>query len=114
MPENRLPLYFLSTLAYFWIPSIALGAYLFRDLDPVDRKAFWVLLAVFYPLSTALEFAYLSFDLWTFSETKDPLLGLRFFGVPIEEFLFWYGTYPFILVTYFGCNRLLGGKHAHA
>ena len=110
----RLPLYFLSVLGYFWVPVFVLGALLLPRLDRLQRKAFWVALAVLYSSSCVMEKVYMSFDLWSFSEKTDPLLGIWVFGVPIEEFVYWFGAQAFVLVVYFGFRRLWerGGKLA--
>lgn len=100
-----MPWYFISTLIYFWLPSALLGARLYRGLDARTRKAFWLTMAVFMPLTGAMEYVCLYLDIWYFSEAKDPLLGLRVFGAPIEEFLFWFGAQPFVLFTYLTFHR---------
>ncbi|MFA6030344.1 MAG: lycopene cyclase domain-containing protein [Elusimicrobiota bacterium] len=104
----RLPLYFLSTLLYFWLPAAALAWKVYPGLDRLSRRAFWLTLAVFVPLTAAMEFVCLRLDVWTFSEAKDPLLGLRIFGAPVEEFLFWFGAQPFVLFSYLAFRRRFG------
>lgn len=101
-----MPLYFISTLICFWIPAILMGLVFFPKQDDLSRKAFWLTLAIYIPLSTAMEYLCLYLDIWSFSEKKDPLLGLRIFGAPIEEFSFWFGAQPFFLFSYMGFDWL--------
>jgi hypothetical protein len=54
-----------------------------------------------------MEYVYLSLDVWTFSEEVDPLLGINILGVPIEEFVFWWGASPLFIFVYLGYERLL-------
>lgn len=70
----RLPLYFLSTLAYFWVPSAVLAAREWPRLTDARREAFGAALAVIWPMSVVMEYVYLHFQIWTFSERLDPLL----------------------------------------
>ena len=102
-----MPLYFMSTLAYFWFPSILLGLILLPKQDRSTRRAIWLTLAIFIPLTAAMEYVCLYLDIWTFSEKKDPLLGVRIFGAPVEEFSFWFGAQPFVLFSYIGFDWLL-------
>lgn len=95
-----MPRYFLSTLVYFWAPVIILGFFLHRKLSPLEWRSFWIAVCILTPLTTVMEYVYLWCDIWTFSEELDPLLGIRIFGAPIEEFSFWYGATPFILLVY--------------
>ncbi|MDE2290726.1 MAG: lycopene cyclase domain-containing protein [Elusimicrobia bacterium] len=101
----RLPLYFLSTLAYFWVPSAVLAAREWPRLTDARREAFGAALAVIWPMSVVMEYVYLHFQIWTFSERLDPLLGPRIHGAPIEEFCFWLGAPVFILLVYCAWRR---------
>jgi lycopene cyclase domain-containing protein len=102
-----MPLYFLSTLVYFWAPVAALAWHLWPKLDPLTRKAFWCTMGIFYTLAFGMEYLYLYLQVWTFSEKLDPLLGIRIFNAPVEEFCFWFGATPFALFTYLGLDRML-------
>ena len=104
----KLPLYFLTALLYFWVPVLAAGPRIFFSLDPLSKRAFLLCLAIFYPLAAGMEYVYLYFDIWTFSEKIDPLLGLRVYGAPIEEFVYWFGAVPFALIVYLSFCRLFG------
>src|SRR5271169_2218176 len=95
-----MPLYFISTLVYFWIPVLVMGPLVLPKQDARLQKAFWLVLVILYPLTSLTEFIYLYFDIWTFSEKVDPLLGPRVFGAPIEEFVFYFGAVPFAMFVY--------------
>lgn len=101
-----MPLYFITAVLYFWLPIAVLAPLLLPSLDPLSRRAFWLTLAVFYPLAAGMEYVYLYCDVWTFSEKIDPLLGLRFYGAPVEEFVWWFGAVPFAMLVYFAFCRL--------
>ena len=95
-----MPRYFITTLVIFWVPSFVLGSIVLKKLDPLTRKAFWLTLAVMIPLTVIMEYVYLWADVWTFSQAKDPLLGIWIGPAPIEEFCFWFGAVPFALLVY--------------
>jgi hypothetical protein len=102
-----MPIYFLSTLVYFWGPVALMARLLWPGLDPLTRKAFLITLVLFNSLAFGMEYVYLYFDVWTFSEKVDPLLGLRIFNAPVEEFCFWFGATPFALLLYLWLDRLM-------
>jgi len=109
-----MPLYFLSTLAYLWLPAALLWLVLGRKIDRTSRESFLLTLAVIYPVSVLMEYVYLHFDIWSFSEKMDPLLGPRIYGAPIEEFSFWFGVTPLLLLYYLGFERLFRGGRGDA
>jgi hypothetical protein len=45
-------------------------------------------------------------DIWNFSEKISPLLGINIFGVPLEEFLFWFGAAVFFPLLYLAFNEI--------
>lgn len=103
-----MPRYFLGTLIYFWIPVAIMGFIIRKKWDALSRKAFWYTILTITPMTFVMEYVYLYFDIWNFSEEMDPLLGINIFGAPIEEFSFWFGAGPFILLVYL----LIGGLKA--
>ena len=105
-----MPLYFLSTMVYFWIPILIMGIVLWRGMDRLTRKAFLLTVLAFVPITAVMEYLCLHLDIWSFSEELDPLLGLRIFGAPVEEFLFWFGGTPFVLLIYLGFERRFGRR----
>lgn len=110
---SGIPLYFLSTLAYFWLPVAIMAWRIYPRQDRLGRKAFWLALAVVLPMTMVMELVYLKLQIWSFSEAMDPLLGLRIHGIPVEEFSFWFGAPPFILLAYMSFDRVLGReKHS--
>lgn len=105
-----MPRYFISTLIYFWLPVAVLSILSWNKFSSERKKTFILTLAVLLPATFAMEYVYLWADIWTFSEEFDPLLGIRIWGAPIEEFSFWFGAPPFILLVYFVFDRFLPKK----
>jgi hypothetical protein len=62
--------------------------------------------AIFIVLSTVWEYLGLALNIWDFSEDHHKLVGLNIFGAPIEEFVFWYGATPFVLLIYLYYEKL--------
>lgn len=106
----KLPLYFLSVVLYFWVPVLVMASWLLPKKDRLDKTAFWLTLAIFLPMATVMEYVYLWLDIWSFSEHFDRLLGPRFWGAPLEEFVFWYGAPPFVLLTYWALCKAFPAK----
>ena len=102
-----MPLYFLKVLLLFWVPGLALTAGLWRGLKRPERWAFLATAAVMAGVSFVMEYVYLWADIWNFSEARDPLLGIRLWGAPIEEFVYWFGATPFVLAVYLLVRRRL-------
>lgn len=109
-----MPRYFLSTIIYFWVPVIFLGIFLRKKLSPNSKKAFWITLLIMTPLTVIMEYVYLWTDIWTFTEELDPLLGIWIYGAPIEEFVWWLGGTPFVLLTYLLFDTLTKKRTPHA
>jgi lycopene cyclase domain-containing protein len=101
------PRYFILTVLYFWIPVVLMGLFLRSRTDQNTKKAFWWALLLFTPMTFAMEYVFLWADIWNFSEAHDPLLGLWLWGAPIEEFSFWFGATPFILLLYLTFHHIL-------
>ncbi len=106
-----MPRYFIMTVIAFWIPVAVLSIFLRNHLTPQTKKALWITILVMIPVSFLMEYVYLWADIWDFSEEMDPLLGIRLWGAPIEEFSFWFGGTPFVLLTYLAIDRLTGNKN---
>jgi lycopene cyclase domain-containing protein len=108
-----MPVYLITYLLLFWLPVFILGFACWSRLDAPARKAFWVAMAIMLVVTTVMEYVYLGLHLWNFSEAIDPLLGIRIFGVPIEEFVFWWGATPLFAFLYlFFVQRLFPRKRA--
>ncbi len=105
-----MPRYFIMTVVAFWIPITIMSLFLMNRLTPLTKKSLWTTILVMIPVSFGMEYVYLWTDIWNFSEEMDPLLGIRIFGAPIEEFSFWFGGTPFVLLTYLTINRFTGSK----
>ena len=104
----------MTVVFLFWIPGAALLAYNWKSLDRPRRKAFWITCAIMAVVTVPMEYVYLWADIWDFSEAHDPLLGVRIFGAPVEEFTFWFGAAPFVLGVYRFMHRFDRGKAAGA
>ena len=102
-----MPLYFIIYLFLFWVPVFVLMFVLRKKLDPITRKAFWVTWLLVNFMTFGMEYIYLKFHVWTFSQQVDPLLGINLFGVPIEEFEFWWGAAALFMLLYLFFDRLM-------
>jgi hypothetical protein len=102
-----MPRYFWLYVWSFWVPILILLPLVWRVMDASARKALaYSLLFVCWPAAIVMEYVYLKFDVWDFSEAWDPLLGLKVFGAPVEEFVFWFGAPFVILLVYIGIDHL--------
>lgn len=106
-----MPRYFILTLIVFWIPNVVLFLITHDRLDPLTRRAFWITQLLMLPVTIVMEYVYLKTGIWTFSEALDPLLGVRIFGAPIEEFSFWFGGTPFMLLVYLTLSHWKPRRH---
>ncbi len=102
-----MPLYLITYLLLFWVPDVLLGIYFWRKMGRVSKQAFALCIAVMTVATFLMEFVYLKLDIWTFSEKIDPLLGIRLCGIPIEEFVFWFGASPLFILLYFLFDRFM-------
>ncbi len=101
-----MPVYFISYTVLFWVPSILFLIFLYRPLQTYTRKAFWLTVFIMAVVSVIMEYLYLKFDVWGFSERIDPLLGIWIWKAPIEEYVYWFGATPFCLSLYLAYCRL--------
>lgn len=95
-----MPRYLLTVILIFWVPSLILYLFLRNKISPLKKKAFWLNLLLWLPITFAAEYLYLWADIWNFSEDFDPLTGITIFGAPIEEFVFWFGAPVFFSLLY--------------
>lgn len=107
-----MPLYFIMYSVLFWVPVCLFVLFFFGKLPPGIKRAYWLTTLAMAVISVIMEYFYLKFDTWTFSERIDPLLGIWFGKAPIEEYVYWFGATPFCLALYLLYCRLLGRKHA--
>jgi lycopene cyclase domain-containing protein len=102
-----MPRYFWLYIWSFWVPILILLPILWRYMDAPTKKSLFIsLVCISWPLSIVMEYVYLKLDVWDFSEAWDPLLGIKLFGAPIEEFVFWFGAPVIILLVYTGLDLL--------
>ena len=95
-----MPIYFWTVVLLFWVPGVALIWGRWKSLTRTQRFAFWTTVGLMTVVSGLMEYVYLKADIWNFSQAVDPLLGIRIFGAPIEEFVYWFGATPFVLGIY--------------
>jgi lycopene cyclase domain-containing protein len=91
-----------------------MALYAWKKLSPSSKKGFWRTVFVFTPLTFVMEYVFMWADVWNFSEAQDPLIGIWLWGVPIEEFSFWFAATPFILLVYICFTTLLCKRKSHA
>jgi lycopene cyclase domain-containing protein len=99
-----------SIVIVFWIPSILLYLFLQRWMGAVFRKAFWITSAIIALVTFGFEYVALAMDIWNFSEHIHKLWGINVIGVPVEEFIFWFGATPVCLLVYLYYYRLFKGQ----
>ena len=107
-----MPVYFITYTALFWVPSAVFIIFLLKLFDSGLKRAFWLTTGIMGLLSIIMEYLYLKFEVWSFSEQIDPLLGLWLGPAPVEEFVFWFGATPFCLAIYLSYRKLLEKLHA--
>jgi len=105
-----MPVYLITYFVLFWIPVLVFLLFAFRHLSLPMKKAFFSVSVIMAVFSIGMEWLYLYFDVWSFSEKTDKLLGWRIFGAPVEEYVYWFGATPFCMTLYLGYRRVLGGK----
>ncbi len=105
-----MPVYAILYFVLFWIPVFILGYLVLPKVDPITRKAFWITFAILVVLTFAMEYLFLHFKVWDFSQQVYPLLGIDLFGVPIEEFEFWWGAAPLFMLLYLSFSHIMPKK----
>ncbi|OVE77929.1 hypothetical protein BVX98_01640 [bacterium F11] len=105
-----MPVYLITYILLFWVPVLIMGFFLHKKVNSVTKKAFWITFAIMTVATFVMEYIYLWLDVWTFSEMIDPLLGIELWGVPIEEFVFWWGASPLFLLMYASYSFLFPQK----
>ncbi|MBD3343617.1 MAG: lycopene cyclase domain-containing protein [Chitinivibrionales bacterium] len=91
-----------SVIILFWIPAILLyvSMSLGKKISSARQKAFWATTLIMIPVTFLFEYLCLYLDIWGFHEDIHKLWGIKIWGAPIEEFLFWFGATPFCLMVY--------------
>jgi lycopene cyclase domain-containing protein len=112
-----LPIYGLNTdygwsvIVGFWIPILLLSIFLLPRVSSSMRKAFFVTCIVLVPVTVAFEYIGLILDIWNFSEEYSRLWGVKLFGAPVEEFIFWFGATPLCLLLYLYFTNAIEAKN---
>lgn len=95
-----MPVYFISYTILFWLPSALFVFFILKLFDNSLKKSFWITTFIMAAVSVVMEFFYLKFDVWSFSQARDPLLGIWIWKAPVEEYVYWFGATPFCLGLY--------------
>jgi lycopene cyclase domain-containing protein len=101
-----MPVYLITYSVLFWVPAILFAVLLLPSFSAPLRRSFWAACAVMAAVSVVMEFLFLKFDVWFFSQKLDRLVGLWIGGAPVEEFVFWFGATPFCLGIYLSYTKL--------
>ncbi len=101
-----MPVYLITYTVLFWVPALLFAFFLLGRLPRARRKGFWAASAAMAAVSVVMEYLFLKFDVWFFSEKIDRLVGWRIGGAPVEEFVFWFGATPFCLAVYLSYAKL--------
>jgi lycopene cyclase domain-containing protein len=103
-----------SVIIGFWIPIILLAITVLPKISIPLRWAFLSTCGVLIPVTVAFEYIGLWLDIWNFSEEFSKLWGVRLFGAPVEEFIFWFGATPLCLLLYLYFYESLEKKNESA
>ncbi|OGR41852.1 MAG: hypothetical protein A2X35_11105 [Elusimicrobia bacterium GWA2_61_42] len=102
-----MPVYLITYSILFWVPALLFVLFLLKTFDVSLRRSFWATSGAMAVVLVGMEYLFLKFDVWFFSEKIDPLVGLWIGSAPVEEFVFWFGATPFCLAVYLGYCKLL-------
>jgi len=101
-----MPVYLITYSVLFWVPALIFMVFMLKAFDAPLKKSFWSACAAMAAVSVVMEYLFLKFDVWFFSEKIDRLLGLWIGPAPVEEFVFWFGATPFCLAIYLSYCKL--------
>jgi len=104
-----LPVYFITYSVLFWVPVVLFSLFVLRFFESKTRKAYFFSSVIMAGVLVVMEYVCLKFDVWSFSQQTDPLLGIWIGKAPIEEFVYWFGATPFCLALYLSYKRLFEG-----
>lgn len=102
-----MPVYLITYSILFWVPAVIFALFFLKMFDPALRKSFWTTSGVMAVVLVGMEYVFLKFDVWFFSEKIDHLVGLWIGKAPVEEFVFWFGATPFCLAVYLCYSKFL-------
>lgn len=100
--------YAMSMLVLFWFPVLIMLAVNFKWLwDHELLKPFLYANLVMVIVAFFFEYVSIGMKVWDFSQEHHKLLGINVIGLPIEEFMFWFGATPFSILLFFSFYRIL-------
>lgn len=80
--------------------------YSFQFLRWVDFKSMGIFVFLSNVTTTIIEKLMIVFDVWGFSSSNAGLIGINFWGAPIEEYLYWWMAPVVVVTTYLAvCKR---------
>lgn len=83
--------WYLLLDAGLWLITLAVIGFFWPRLDAEWRRGACLAACVVMVLQVGNELLSLNvFQAWSFSQEHNRLVGLDFWGVPIEEYLFWF------------------------
>lgn len=101
-----MPVYLITYVILFWIPALLFIFFRLKTFDAPVRKSFWATSVTMAASSFVMEYLFLKYDVWFFSQKIDRLCGLRIGRAPVEEYVFWFGATPFCLALYLMYGRI--------
>jgi lycopene cyclase domain-containing protein len=102
-----MPVYLITYTLLFWLPAALFCAFLLGRFDAPLRKGYWAACVTMAVVSVLMEYLFLHFDVWFFSQKIDKLVGLWIGSAPVEEFVYWFGATPFCLGVYLTYSKFL-------
>ncbi len=95
-------LYFASLMILFYLPAAILFHYVWTRGDPWSKASVIFVNCVALAFGIVLELVAVHLDFWTFYTDLDPLVGFSVGGIPVEEFIFYFGANLQLTLLYVG------------
>ncbi len=71
-----MPVYFITYSVLFWVPVVLFSLFVLRFFESKTRKAYFFSSVIMAGVLVVMEYVCLKFDVWSFSQQTDPLLGI--------------------------------------
>ncbi len=97
--------YLTSVLFVMGGVSLIALSYSFQFLRWVDFKSMGVFVLLSNVTTTIIEKLMIVFDVWGFSSSNAGLIGLNFWGAPIEEYIYWWMAPVVVVTTYLAVSK---------
>lgn len=100
--------YAMSMVVLFWLPvAIMLGINWNWMVKQNLFRPFLYSNIIMGIVSIPFEYMSIGMAIWDFSEKYHKQLGIKIIGIPIEEFMFWFGATPFCILCFICFYRIL-------